>query len=278
MTSVLRRKEFRNREGHGDYDFQLPARAWRQGVSAMLRVKNEERNIAACLASIYEAFDDIVVVDNGSSDATVRIVNEFARANDPTGKIRVFSYPFPIARCGEEHRGTPEDSVHSLAYYYNWCLSRCRGRYVVKWDADMLLEEGAGSALAAALRRPSLWRPVLGTLPIQTVYRAKGDRFFASRAEINEEARVFPNIAQVYYRKGKHWEILRPQIPLERQRIDRAAIYELKDTSADEFSHWTTTQFPTKRKRLEWRNYHRVRSGDVEGGDFVPIELRLYRQ
>lgn len=45
-------------------------------ISAILITKNEEHNIRACLNSISWA-DEIIVVDSGSTDATVDICKEF---------------------------------------------------------------------------------------------------------------------------------------------------------------------------------------------------------
>ncbi|MFO1092555.1 MAG: hypothetical protein U0992_04465 [Planctomycetaceae bacterium] len=38
-----------------------------RGVTAMLRIKNE-RKICTCLESIYDLFDELVIIDNGSTD------------------------------------------------------------------------------------------------------------------------------------------------------------------------------------------------------------------
>lgn len=51
---------------------QLPA-----GISLCMIVKNEERFLAACLASVREAVDEINVVDTGSRDRTVEIARSF---------------------------------------------------------------------------------------------------------------------------------------------------------------------------------------------------------
>src|SRR5688572_4405193 len=117
---------FRNREGLVEYDFVLPGCVRAAGVSAMLRVKNESRKIDMCLSSALHLFDEIVVIDNASSDDTRQLVEQFKTDHDRQDKIRLCSYPHRIARCGDEHWSTPEDSVHSLVYYYNWCRSKCR--------------------------------------------------------------------------------------------------------------------------------------------------------
>ncbi|MAE69465.1 MAG: hypothetical protein CME06_03230 [Gemmatimonadetes bacterium] len=49
----------------------------RAGVSLCMIVKNEEENLGRCLESAREAFDQIVVVDTGSTDRTVEIAGEY---------------------------------------------------------------------------------------------------------------------------------------------------------------------------------------------------------
>lgn len=45
-------------------------------ISICIPVRNEEKNLPACLASLAGHFDDIVVVDSGSSDDTLKIASE----------------------------------------------------------------------------------------------------------------------------------------------------------------------------------------------------------
>jgi len=67
-------------------------------VSAALIVKNEERTLGRCLASIQGAVDEIVVVDTGSEDATKQVARQFgARVldfpwRDDFGAARQFAF------------------------------------------------------------------------------------------------------------------------------------------------------------------------------------------
>jgi glycosyltransferase involved in cell wall biosynthesis len=265
---------FQNEERHGAFDFTLPGRRWRAGVSAMLRIKNEERRIVDCLASIMDVFDEIVVVDNGSTDATLDLVRRFAREQDAAKKIDIHSYPFTIARCGQENADTPEFSVHSLAYYYNWCRSRCSRRLVFKWDADMLLKDGAAEYLRSRLRLLPWLQPVMVSVPIQTIYHSGKNVFFAARGEINSEPMIFTNMAAIHYRKAQRWETLRVhEVPVVKSALSEVLIYEIKDTEMDEFSHWTNADLFTERKKREWRNFNIVRSGQIPGDAFERVYL-----
>ena len=98
---------FANTEGFSNFDFVLRATGKKPGVSAVLRIKNEEDKIYYSLGSILAIFDEIVVVDNGSQDRTPEIVRTFKQRYDSTNKIRFYSYPFKLARCGPENTDFP---------------------------------------------------------------------------------------------------------------------------------------------------------------------------
>lgn len=274
IREVFRSKEplaFKNREGLSDYDFALCGKSWKRGVSAMLRVKNEEHNILYCLSSILDVFDEVVLIDNGSTDATAELVRTFNARHDHGNKVLVFSYPFQIARCGGEHLATPEDSIHSLAYYYNWCLSRCRYAYVFKVDADMVVLPQSVRRMRALLRELSPFVPTVVKPPVQTTYRSPDGKWFLAKNDVHREPRLFPNTSAIHYCKGSVSEALACGIPARRSTWADVMIYELKDTSEDEFLHWTDTNFVTERKRREWENFNLVKSRAASDRDFVEI-------
>src|SRR5208282_2632090 len=68
----------------------------RKRISAMMRVKNEEAFLRASAESILPLVDEIVIIDNDSTDATPRIARDLARSHP--GKIRVCHYPHAVAR------------------------------------------------------------------------------------------------------------------------------------------------------------------------------------
>jgi len=274
-SHVDREKAFRNIESLEEYNFVLSDRGHPAGASAMLRVKNEARRIRSCIDSIIDVFDEIVVIDNGSSDSTPDIVRSLLDSKEYADKIKLYSYPHRVARCGEEHIMTSADSVQSLPYYYNWCLSKCRYSVVCKWDADMLMSSDSRlkSTFKEFLQRFVHGRRFkLGEFPIQTVYYDRDNIPYKARDEINEEYRLFPNSSYVYFTKGPSWEVLTPAFYMPTQTLSDVCVYEIKDVADDEFSHWTTIKFKKSRKVAEYRNYMKVKHNlhKESPADFIP--------
>jgi glycosyltransferase involved in cell wall biosynthesis len=98
--------------------------------SGLIITYNEAHNIAACIASLAQVCDDIVVVDAGSGDDTV----ELARAAGATVLVQV-----PFLGDG------PQRSLG---------LRHCRHDWVVNLDADERLEDDLVAALKAGAEWP----------------------------------------------------------------------------------------------------------------------------
>lgn len=86
-------------------------------------VRNEERNLPDCLASCTDLFDDVVIVDTGSTDQTKAIA---ASARDRHGvPARVFEFPW----------------CDSFAAARNETLRHARGDWIFWMDADDRLDD-----------------------------------------------------------------------------------------------------------------------------------------
>jgi len=130
---ALRRSTFDRVTGPGDLDHRLSAAGYRlvichdsfvhrsdrrSGpplVSGCLITKNEEADIADCLASLHDFADEVVIYDTGSTDDTVRIARD-------TGATVIEGYwddDFARAR--------------------NVALAQCRGAWIAWLDADETL-------------------------------------------------------------------------------------------------------------------------------------------
>ena len=72
-------------------------------LTACLIVKDEEQMLGACLESVRDAVDEIVVYDTGSSDRTVEVARH-AGATVVEGRLEEFLRGRPERRAGSRHR------------------------------------------------------------------------------------------------------------------------------------------------------------------------------
>jgi len=120
-----------NIENESEYNIHIDTNR-KKGISAMMRVGNEEEFIEASILSTIDFFDEIVIVLNNSTDNTENIVS-----NINSEKIKIHYYPFRLRPNGPGHgQNNPEDSVYSISYYYNWCMSKTSFSHICKWDGD----------------------------------------------------------------------------------------------------------------------------------------------
>ena len=95
-------------------------------ISACVIAKNEERNLPRWLASMRVFVDEMIVVDTGSTDATV----EIARA----GGAEVYHF----------------DWINDFAAAKNFALDRASGDWVVFTDADEYFTDETASRVHCA--------------------------------------------------------------------------------------------------------------------------------
>src|SRR5438552_1743970 len=88
-------------------------------------VKNEEANLPACLESVRGLFDEIIIVDTGSTDRTKEIAAAFG--------AKVFEFTW----------------VDSFAAARNECLRHATGNWIFWMDADDRLDEANRQKLLA---------------------------------------------------------------------------------------------------------------------------------
>ena len=88
----------------------------RKLLSLSMIVKNEEDSLAACLESVKNLVDEIVIVDTGSTDRTVEIAESFG------AKVHYFEW------------------VNDFAKARNESLKYCSGEWILYLDADERVE------------------------------------------------------------------------------------------------------------------------------------------
>ena len=85
-------------------------------LSVVVITKNEEANIGECLGSVSGWADEIIVVDDESTDRTIEVVEDYAD--------RIF------------HRKMENEGTHR-----NWAYSQARNEWVLSLDADEIATE-----------------------------------------------------------------------------------------------------------------------------------------
>lgn len=151
-------------------------------ISLCMIVKDEERFLGECLASARSAVDEIVVVDTGSTDATVAVAEEAG--------ARVLRYTW----CDD------------FAAARNVSLEAARGTHILVLDADERLALGAARALKAAAADKNL---AIGMLPLSDAdtLEARPDEVVGGTSRLHEPAwvpRFFKNDARLRYRRRVH--------------------------------------------------------------------------
>jgi glycosyltransferase involved in cell wall biosynthesis len=140
--------------------------ASKPSLSLALIVKNEARCLARCLLSVQGVASEIVVVDTGSTDDTVRIAREC--------QARVVDFAW----------------VDDFATARNFALAQATGDWILVLDAD----EHASPALAAEIPGFIAARPAIGRLKIVSDFR-RNNQTLRSQSFVS---RLFP--------RGAHFE------------------------------------------------------------------------
>jgi glycosyltransferase involved in cell wall biosynthesis len=132
----------------------------RPKLSLAMIVKNEARCLARCLRSINQVADEIVIVDTGSTDDTVKIGKEFG------GKISHF------------------DWINDFSAARNFALDQTGGDWILVLDADEFASEALGKGIREFIRN----QPAIGRLKIVSDFRRNGQ---ALRSQ-SYVSRLFP--------------------------------------------------------------------------------------
>jgi hypothetical protein len=266
-----------NLEGETEYNVRW---AWSEGgllpgFTAVVRVKNEAESLPWVLPHLLRAVREVVVVDNGSTDGTAEVARRVASEAGAADRLDVRSYPFSVARCGQEHLDTPAESVHSLAYFYNWAFSHVRTGYALKWDGDMVLTDSAANVL-----RDLGWQleaaEVVVKIPRYPLYVADDRRAFLDVGLSNREPWAWPNRPGYSFVKAMEWELPLWSDDVATMMLPDWSCLELKHLTDDEFAHWSPTDFEasgrTQRKRREWQVFHALVDGAEPPDHVVPVE------
>lgn len=119
------------------------------GISAVVAAKNEEILIGYCLESLIGFADQVICIDNGSDDGTLKIMQSFSEKNKDIIDISIISMPGALlGECREMG------------------LKMTKHQWHLRWDADMVFKT-TGEEMAEGLRKKvlSCSKPVAFQLP-----------------------------------------------------------------------------------------------------------------
>jgi glycosyltransferase involved in cell wall biosynthesis len=266
-----------NREGLEEYAVRwnwVSAPSDSSAFTAVLRVKDEAHSLPWVLPGVLRSVEQTIVVDNASTDGTAEVARRVAERVGLEERLRVLSYPFAVSRCGPEHLRTFPDSVHSLTYFYNWSFSHVRTRYALKWDGDMVLTPQGEQVL-----RDLAWQlqSIDGAITMRRdpVYVESERTAYVDTVPGKPEPWGWRNSPAYTFTKAFDWELMLPRPGDPVTRLPDFVCFELKWLDADEFAHWSHTDFKTEindRKRREWELFHALREGSSLPENVVRIE------
>lgn len=167
-------------------------------ISVCIIVKNAQATIKECLESLRE-FDEIILLDNGSTDSTIQIAREF---NATYGCLRLESSEFI-----------------GFGALKNLCISYAKNEWILSIDSDEVLESSALEQIKTldlkpqniyALSRKNLyngkWIKACGWSP-DFVWRIFNKNFTQFNENIVHESVIIPPNAQKIHLQGyiKHY-------------------------------------------------------------------------
>ncbi|WP_318406947.1 glycosyltransferase family 2 protein [Photobacterium leiognathi] len=119
-------------------------------VSAIYRVKNGESTIEKAILSVVDLVEEIIFVDNGSTDNTINIVNELSNKYN----IKIFEYKKDLCFAGKGYKERlKENPSGSLADYYTYSFSKGKSDYLMKCDANYIFTKTGLNIIKKELKK-----------------------------------------------------------------------------------------------------------------------------
>jgi len=101
-------------------------------ISVTILTKNEEQNLPKCLESIRKLADEIIIVDDNSTDKTVEIAKNFG--------VKVFTHSLN----------------NNFAQQHNFALRQAQGDWVLSIDADEVVSPELKKEIMEAVKEPNV--------------------------------------------------------------------------------------------------------------------------
>lgn len=114
----------------------------KNGLSGLIRTRNEASLLGPCIDSCIDALDELIVICFDCTDNTLEVLEEKRRQYPD--KLRVFEYNHKVLAFDltqeefELAKALPDDSPRLYGNLCNWGKSKARYKYLTKIDADQL--------------------------------------------------------------------------------------------------------------------------------------------
>ncbi|PAF18064.1 glycosyltransferase family 2 protein [Terribacillus saccharophilus] len=145
-------------------------------VSLCMIVKNEEKVIKRCLDSVVDLIEDIIIVDTGSTDSTIKIIQEYEN-------IQLFNFEWN----------------NSFADARNFAASHAQGEWILVLDADEFLEPTNARAVLDDLKNS---KDDVYAINIVNFVGSDGNRIIE-----NKHVRLYKNSGVYKYTRAIHEQI-----------------------------------------------------------------------
>ncbi|MDB5097732.1 MAG: glycosyl transferase family 2 [Cyanobacteria bacterium RYN_339] len=156
-------------------------------VSACMIVRDEAHNLPRLLASLQGAYDELVVLDTGSTDDTVAI------ATAAGARVGHFTW------------------IQDFAAARNACLSLASGDWIFMVDGDHELDVRSRRAMRRFLQRPPIQDGALLIFQARVAEHFDGDRAHEQGSYLH--VAVYPNDPDVRYQGALHEQIGDRRVP-----------------------------------------------------------------
>lgn len=188
-------------------DFQPKTKS----VSAVFRVKNVAHSLWPSYLSIAPLCQEIIIIDNQSTDDTAAIIALIADHCAAHNKRFIHhNYDQPIAAFGQSYQAAvTKDEALSIAKYYDYAFSFVTSDYAIKADAGCLFFPKALHAMKEKIDKN---RPLI---------RMRGMEYYGKTMAY--EPRLFSMSSYDGFRDGPQFEIM--QIKNKRQKYDPRNFY-----------------------------------------------------
>jgi len=148
-------------------------------LSTLTICLNEEEIIKDCIDYCLTIGDEIVIVDGGSTDNTVKIIKKLMKSSK---RIKLY-----------EHK-----MGNSFADQRNFAKSKCKGEWILQVDAD----EKYNDMLLEVLQELIVRDEIIGfTFPTYHLFR---DEFHHTNEDADPHIRLFQNVPEVQYEGDVH--------------------------------------------------------------------------